>query len=356
MPRALAHLTFAVGVSALAAACSPAHTQPAAPADARATLPAETLAQAQAFASSLSETQRPVGRFPFDAEERYTFNFVPMVRGGVALGDMTEAQRAQADALLKGALSDGGYKTARTIIAHEDILRELERERGVANYQRRNPDLYYLALFGDPSPSAPWGWRFEGHHLSVNVTHGAAEGDVVAPLFFGANPAKVPSGPQQGLRILAAEEDVARALLASFDAATRAKVVIAPETTNEIVTKNAPKVDGLSFDGVAAGAMTAAQRTQLRALIEVYAKRLSPREAASQLARIDEAGFEKVHFAWAGSEEVGQKHYYRVHGPTFLIEYDNSQNDANHIHSVWRDLERDFGGDLLRKHLAQHRH
>lgn len=355
MYRTLAQLTLSVCVAALAAACSPAHSQTAAPAETVA-LTAEALANAQAFATSLTASQRTVGRFPFDAEERYTFNFVPMVRGGVALGDMTDAQRQQADAMLKAALSASGYATARTIITHEDILRELERERGVANYQRRDPNLYYLALFGDPSPSARWGWRFEGHHLSVNVTQGGSDGDVVAPLFFGANPARVPSGPQAGLRILAAEEDVARALLASFDGATRAKVVIAPETTNEIVTKNAPKVDGLSFEGVAAGDMTTGQRTQLRALIDVYAKRLSPREAASQMARIDAAGFDKVYFAWAGSVEVGQKHYYRVHGPTFLIEYDNSQNDANHIHSVWRDLERDYGGDLLRKHLAQHKH
>lgn len=355
MQRTFAQLTLSVCVAAVAAACGPAHSQTAAPTEPVSLTP-ETLANAQAFGASLTETQRKAGRFPFDAEERYTFNFVPMVRGGVALGDMTEAQRQQADALLKAALSAGGYATARTIITHEDILRELERERGVSNYQRRNPNLYYLALFGDPSPSARWGWRFEGHHLSVNVTQGGSDGDVVAPLFFGANPARVPSGPQAGLRILAAEEDTARALLASFDAATRPKVIIAPETTNEIVTKTAPKVEGMSFEGVAAASMTPAQRMQLRALIEVYARRWSPREASSQMARIDAAGFDKVHFAWAGSVEVGQKHYYRVHGPTFLIEYDNSQNDANHIHSVWRDLERDYGGDLLRKHLAAHKH
>jgi hypothetical protein len=356
MPRAHLHLTLVVGAAALAAACSPAHSQQAAPPDAVSTLSPEALATAQAWAASLTEPQRGLGRFPFDAQERYTFNYVPMVRGGVPLGEMTDAQKAQADTLLKAALSADGFAKAKQIIGHEDILRELERERGVANYQRRNPALYYLALFGEPTAGTPWGWRFEGHHLSVNVTHGGSHGDVVAPLFFGANPARVPAGPHKGLRILAAEEDVARALVTSFAPAVRARVVIAPETTNEIVTKNAPKVDGLSFDGVPAADMTPAQRTQLRTLIEVYAKRLSPREAASQLARIDAAGFDKVYFAWAGGLEEGQKHYYRVHGPTFLIEYDNSQNDGNHIHSIWRDLERDFGGDLLRQHLAQHKH
>lgn len=355
MTRMLAHLAVAAGVVVGAAACSPAQTQPAAPADAAPRLSSEAVAQAQAFAASLSDAQRAIGRFPFDAEERYTFNYVPMVRGGVALGDMTDGQREQAHALLRAALSPDGYATATTIIAHEAILRELERERGVRNYARRNPEMYYLALFGEPASAAPWGWRFEGHHLSVNVTQGAPGGDVVAPLFFGANPARVPSGPHAGLRILAAEEDAARALLGSFDAATRAKAIIAAETTNDIVTKNTPKVDGLSFEGVPASAMSQAQRTQLRTLIDVYARRLSAREAASQLARI-EATFDEVHFAWAGGTEVGEKHYYRVHGPTFLIEYDNSQNDANHIHSIWRDLENDFGGDLLRQHLAKHAH
>jgi len=355
MTRALAHLPLAVAV-ALAAACSSAHTQPAATDDAPVRLSGEAVAQAQAFGASLDDAQQKVGRFPFDAKERYTFNYVPMVRGGVALGDMREAQRRHAHGLLRTALSPAGYETATKIIAHEAILHDLERDGGVATYGRRQPGLYYLALFGEPSAKDRWGWRFEGHHLSVNVTHNGPAGDVVAPLFFGANPARVPSGPHAGLRILAAEEDLARALLGSFDAPTKAKVIIAPETTNEIVTRNVPKVEGMQLEGIAAGAMTEGQRTQLRRLIETYANRLSAREAASQMARIDAAGFDKVHFAWAGGVEPGQKHYYRVHGPTFLIEYDNSQNDANHIHSVWRDLERDFDGDLLRQHLAQHRH
>lgn len=353
MTRVSAHLTLALGTVVLATACSSAQSQPAAPAQAsKVGLAPETLATAQAFVASLDDQQRPHGRFPFDAEERYTFNYIPMVRGGVALGDMTAAQRAQTDKMLHAALSPSGFAQAQQIIAHEDILRELEKATGVANYERRNPQHYYLAIFGEPKSSSPWGWRFEGHHLSVNVTQGGPDGDVVAPLFFGANPGRVPSGPKAGLRILAAEEDLGRALVMSFSPADRARVIIAPETTNDIVSKNVPKVDGVTFAGVAASEMTAAQRKQLRGLINLYAKRLSSAEARSQLERIEAAGFEKVRFAWAGGLEPGQKHYYRVHGPTMLIEYDNSQNDANHVHTVWRDLEHDFGGDPLRKHLA----
>src|SRR5690606_5117227 len=176
MTRLLAHLAVLAGVAAGAAACSPARPQSAATVDAVPRLSNEAVAQAQAFAASLTDAQRAIGRFPFDAEERYTFNYVPMVRGGVPLGEMTDAQREQAYALLQLALSPGGFETAKKIVAHEAILRELERQRGVRNYDRRNPDLYYLAIFGEPGAS-PWGWRFEGHHLSVNVTHGGAEGD-----------------------------------------------------------------------------------------------------------------------------------------------------------------------------------
>ena len=258
--------------------------------------------------------------------------------------------------LLRSGLSESGFATARSIIAHEDILREIEKGQGVANYMRRQPGLYYTALFGTPSSDGSWGWRFEGHHLSVNVTHAGEAGDIVAPLFFGSNPAKVLSGPSMGLRILKSEEDEARALMALFTADQKTKVIIAPETTNDIVTTNKPKAEIAQFDGIAASAMTAPQKTQLRKLLDVYASRFPSAQRRSQLARIEQAGFDTLHFAWAGSLDVGKKHYYRIHGPSVLIEYDNSQNDANHIHSMWRDPEHDFGGDLLRKHLAAVKH
>ena len=293
---------------------------------------------------------------PLDHEARTQLNYVPMVRAGVPLDELADAQQAQAFSLLRSGLSESGYATARTIIAHEDILREIEKAAGVTTYMRRQPGLYYTAVFGPPSAEGWWAWRFEGHHLSVNVTHAGKNGDIVAPLFFGSNPAKVLSGPRAGLRILAAEEDEARALMALFTAEQRTKVVIAPETTNDIVTTNKPKAEIAQFDGVAAGTMTAPQKAQLRKLLEVYASRFPAAQRTSQLARIEKAGFDRLHFAWAGSLDVGKKHYYRVHGPTVLIEYDNSQNDANHIHSMWRDLEHDFGGDLLRKHLASVKH
>jgi hypothetical protein len=166
----------------------------------------------------------------------------------------------------------------------------------------------------------------------------------------------VPSGPSAGLRILAAEEDEGRALVTSLAADQQKTAIIAPETTNDIVTANKPRVELKQFEGLPAAKMTAAQKAQLRKLIDVYAMRVPEAQRKAQMARMEKAGFDTLHFAWAGSLEPGRKHYYRVHGPTLLIEYDNSQNDANHIHSVWRDPENDFGGDPLRKHLATTKH
>lgn len=351
--RALLVSTMIIGGAVAAVSSRPSTAQPAAKAG---QAPATSTVAAQALASSLTGAAKDKALLPVDHEARTQLNYVPMVRAGVPLEELTEPQKTQALSLLRTGLSESGFATAQKIIGHEDILREIEKAAGVGNYMRRQPGLYYTALFGSPAADNIWGWRFEGHHLSVNVTHAGKDGDIVAPLFFGSNPAKVLSGPSAGLRILAAEEDEARALMALFTADQKTKVVIAPETSNDIVTTNKPKAEIAQFDGVAAGAMTAPQKAQLRKLLDVYASRFPAAQRTSQLARIDKAGFDKLHFAWAGSLEVGKKHYYRIHGPTVLIEYDNSQNDANHIHSMWRDLQHDFGGDLLRKHLASTKH
>jgi hypothetical protein len=352
MSRTCVSLSFVMGAAMVAGACGSSQPQAAGQAVTEKASPAR--AAAEAFVTTVGEADRSRTVYAFDAAERHTFQYIPVVRGGLPLQDMSGAQKAHVETLLRGALSSDGYEKTQQIIEHETILRELEMSRGVKGYERRDPGHYYLAVFGQPADGTPWGWRFEGHHLSVNVTHAADDDQrtVVAPLFFGANPARVPSGPHEGLRLLALEEDLGRELVTSLDTAQRTTAVIAPETTNDIVTTTVPKVDGLTYAGLQARDMTDRQRAQLRKLIETYAARLTLREARDQLARIDAAGFDSLYFAWAGGLESGQKHYYRVHGPTVLIEYDNSQNDGNHIHTVWRDLERDFGGDLLRKHYA----
>jgi uncharacterized protein DUF3500 len=304
---------------------------------------------AHALLDSLRDTKRTQAQLPFDSSERTNWNYVPTKRAGVALAELDAKQKTLIDPLLRSALSPSGFNTAQQIVQHESILGEIEGN------PRRDPELYYTVVFGEPGPRAPWAWRFEGHHLSVNATHVDGQTQVVAPLFMGSNPARVPNGPKAGLRVLAAEEDVARDLIRMLSEERRARAILAKDAFPDIVTRNDPKVRSLNVEGLAAGEMSQPEQAQLRKLLHVYSDRMTESAAREQLERIERAGFDKLHFGWAGSLEPGKPHYYRVHGPTVLIEYDNTQNNANHIHSVWRDLERDFGGDLLRAHYEAHR-
>lgn len=308
---------------------------------------------AHAFVSTLNDRQRAAVSFPFDDPERSNWAYVPQRRSGLPLSAMNAEQRAAAFSLVSTGLSQHGTRLVRGVIELEEILGDLE---GIFFGARRNPERYYLSFFAGPTGAPPWGWRFEGHHLSVNVTDLGSQGQIVAPLFVGANPARVPKGPGKGFRLLAAEEDVAFELIRMLDPAQRARATIAAQTFGDVVTGSDPKVGAMAFAGLPAAEMTVGQRRQLRRLLELYAGRMADSAAQRQLRRIEDAGMERLHFAWAGAHQPGEPHYYRIHGPTVLVEYDNSQSGANHIHTVWRDLENDFGGDLLRKHYAQHPH
>ncbi len=303
------------------------------------------------FLESLTPEQRQRATFSFDGAERTRWNFIPtenFPRYGLTIKEMSEPQRKLAHDLLKAGLSQRGYLTATEIIELERVLHVLEaaQPRFV-----RDPERYFFSIFGTPSVKDTWGWRVEGHHLSAHFT--VANGTLVAgsPSFFGSNPAEVRSGPRTGTRVLAREEDVARELLGALDATQRATATINTIAPNDIVTMANVKIDPLSPEGLSASAMNAAQRALLVKLVDVYIGRMADDVAAAARARIEKAGWERVAFAWAGPQERGQKHYYRVQGPTFLIEYDNTQNDGNHIHSVWREFNGDFGADLLREHV-----
>lgn len=309
---------------------------------------------ARTFLSALNDRQRAAASFPFDHPERTRWAYVPERRTGIPLRAMDAGQRAAAFELLGTGLSERGTGLARGIIELEGVLGEMEG--GSSWGLDRDPGLYYLALFTGPGGTHPWGWSFEGHHLSVNVTDLGPHGQIVAPLFMGADPARVPSGPREGTRLLAAEEDLAFELLGMLDPAQRARATIAARTFGEILTRSAPLVGPMEFAGLPAAGMTTAQQRQLRRLLQVYAGRMADSSASRQLQRIEEAGFGRLHFAWAGAHQPRQPHYYRIHGPTVLVEYDNTQDGANHIHTVWRDLENDFGGDLLRRHYARQPH
>jgi hypothetical protein len=308
---------------------------------------------ANTFLKSLPAELRGRASFPLDSSERTAWYFVPRDRVGVRLLDLDDQQSELLGPLLATALGPEGLLEARGVMKHENILRRVETEAGVADVTRRDPGHYYTSVFGRPSGASPWGWRFEGHHLSINVTQLPGQAPIVAPVFIGANPARVLTGPQTGYRLLAQEEDLGRALMTSLPDDKRKAAMISDTAFGEIVTGNDPKVRPLEMEGLAAGSMSAQEKAQLRTLIELYVGRVNPASAQEALARLERAGFDKIRFGWAGSIESGEKHYYRVHGPTLLIEYDNTQNDANHIHTVYRDLDRDFGGDALRAHLSQ---
>jgi hypothetical protein len=306
---------------------------------------------AEAFLASLSADQRAAAHFSFGDDERLNWHFIPRERRGLPFRDMDEAQRELVRALLRTGLSAQGIRKVDDIISLELVLRELGGNPAV-----RNPELYFVSIFGDPSESGPWGWRFEGHHLSLNYT--VIDGAPVAwaPAFLGANPAEVREGSRAGLRALAFEEDLARALVRSLDDAQRRRALVAVEAPSDILTGNALEIDPLEPAGISITDLRPQQVDQLVRLMDEYLGRMSDELATSRRARIEASDLSRIAFAWAGSLEVGEPHYYRIQGPSFLVEYDNTQNNANHIHSVWRDFDGDFGRDLLRDHYDAHAH
>ena len=321
------------------------------------------------FLEALSADQRKQATYPLESEEYLHWNFIPteaFPRNGLPLKAMSEEQQKLAHDLLKSGLSDRGYQTYTAIIALEDILRVVEGARagaapgggapaggraGGRGGFVRDPTVYFFTVFGQPSPTGTWGWRVEGHHISLHFL--VNKGTVVAstPSFAGSNPAEVRDGVEKGKRVLANLEDTGRALVMALDDKQRATAIINATAPNEIVTNNQLDIKPLSPDGLKTSAMTPAQRELLMKVIDAYAGLMTPDVAAQRMAKIKAGGIENIGFAWAGPVERGALHYYRVQGPTFLIEFDNTQNNGNHVHSIWRDFNGDFGRDLLREHI-----
>lgn len=304
---------------------------------------------AQRFIAGLTAEQREKVLLPFNSDERFNWHFIPKDRLGLSFKDLSESQRGALLAILRAGLSEEGYTKAETIRSLENVLRAIE---GRAH---RDPELYYILFFGEPSEETPWTVRYEGHHISLNWTrvNGALTGS--SPQFLGANPAEVRiDHPMKGTRALSAEEDLARQLLASLSSEQLAKARIAEDAPNDILTSNQREAAIQKDLGIAYGDLDPKQQGMLLGLIELYARVQPAAVAKARLDKIRAAGLDTVKFAWMGGLERGQRHYYRIQGSTFLIEYDNVQNDANHIHSVWRDFEGDFGRDLLKEHHAMY--
>jgi hypothetical protein len=309
---------------------------------------------AVALLASLDAEQRGLACAPFEGEERYRWAYTPGPRAGLPLKAMTAAQRDAALQLFDAGLSVRGAATGRQIIAHEAILRETERIEQILSGEDRDPELYYFTVFGAPGGPAPWGWRANGHHLALHFTVVGGELVSATPLFFGANPATVHHGPAQGLRILAAEEELARVLLSSLGAAQKAVAITDPVAPADILSRTARRPALAAVPrGIRYAALAGEQRGRLASLVRHYLERAAPELQAHSWGRIERAGLEQLSFAWAGPEARGQGHYYAITGSTLLIEYDNTQNGANHIHSVVRDLANDWDEDLLASHYEQ---
>ena len=315
--------------------------------------PADTMASAaRRFLDTLPADLKAKAQLPFDSDDRTVWNYVPIDRQGISLKMLDDRQRKAAIELLRTGLSESGYKKAEAIRALEDVLREMERGRIV-----RDPELYYVTVFGDPKPGATWGWRYEGHHLSQHWTVVNGKAIAATPQFFGVNPAHIKEGKLAGSRPLAREEDLAFALLNALDEKQLAQALVDPSAPRDILTTNQREATPQDDRGLPYREMTAAQRKQLIALIEEHAGAHVAPLAQERLARLRAAGLDAIRFAWMGARERSEAgHYYRIQGPTFLIEFDNTQNRANHIHQVWRDFKGDFGRDLLAEHYrASHK-
>lgn len=304
--------------------------------------------------STLRPELREKAALAFEDAGRADWHYVPRDRPGVRLREMNDAERRAAHGLLRAALSSRGYLKADSIMQLDQVLRDLSKAAGHEDLSR-DPAQYTFTVFGAPAADAVWGWRVEGHHVSLNFTATPGQMMAVTPAFLGSAPAEVRSGPNAGFVVLAAEDDLARDLLLSLDEGQRLRAVVEKDVPRDIVMSPGRKRDELGEPvGLEAAEMTAGQQRKLMRLIEEYANNLYDDLAQEQMERIRGSGAEKIRFAWFGPVEAGKLHYYRIHGPKFVIEYDTTQGDPNHVHTVWRDLERDFGADVLKRHYDEH--
>lgn len=314
----------------------------------------EMTAGAKNFLASLTAEQKAKATFEMKNDERLNWHFIPRERKGLSLGEMTPAQQALAHAFLQTGLSHRGYFKSATIMSLEQILFDLEQNRG----PKRDASAYFFSVFGTPDKNQAWAWRVEGHHLALNFTVAKDKVAAAVPSFFGTNPAEVKSGPRAGLRVLDREEDLGRKLAESLNEQQKKTAIYTNKAPADIITGADRKARLLEPVGLKLSDMQPNQKEILMSLITEYVFRARPEVALEKMKEITDTPADKISFAWAGPVEKkdGNGHYYRVQGPTFLIEYDNVQNNANHVHAVYRDLKNDFGEDILRKHYDEHAH
>lgn len=309
----------------------------------------EMAAAANALIAGLDKTQVEKARFAFDVDQRENWGFIPRERKGIALEALDEKQVGLVRDLLKTALSDPGLKKVDAIMVLEAFLGEIEKRPDF-----RNPKAYFTSIFGDPSATGTWAWRFEGHHLSLNYTIIDGKAVSVTPSFFAANPGEVKIEHKlKGTRPFHEEEDLARALVTILKESGK-EVIYSDKAPADILTAEDRAVKQLEPVGIKATEMTETQQKALMELIAVYANRHRKELAENDLKVIQE-DLKNLRFGWAGGIKRDEPYYYRIQGTTFLVEVANVQNNGNHFHGVWRDAKNDFGRDLLGGHV-KHEH
>ncbi len=300
---------------------------------------------AEQFLESLNDQQRDLVQLDFEDGDRFDWHYFPKERKGLAWKEMSKSQQKLSWAFLKSALSPAGYEKVKGVVAAERVLWERS-----GHSDNRDPERYHLTIFGQPSVAKSWGASLEGHHLSVNLTVIDGQNVFVTPSFFGSNP----DSWEEDHRPLAGEFDQAHQLLEMLNQDQRAEAIIAKRAIREIITGADRKVEAPEPTGLAASEMKSKQVKQLMRVIQEYVGRYRAEFAQDDLAKIEEAGIGNIYFAWAGSSKPGEPVYYRIQGPSFIMEYANTQGGANHSHTVWRDFKNDFGYDALKAHLEQH--
>ena len=309
--------------------------------------------KASAFVNSLNDLQKAKAVFPFQDTNRYAWHYVPassVARTGIAIKDLDSQQKIAFYELLKSFLSENGYKRTQTIMNFEYLLKEME-----PTSTTRIPENYFVSVYGHPGKDSVWAWKFTGHHLALNFTI-VKNKLAFAPFFFGSNPAEVKQGTQKGLRILKDEEDIGFELMNSLNAEQKKSALFQLKAFADIVTTTAKEVVPLEPVGILMKELNNDQKNIVNKLIVAYLSSMSPRMANARMAMVKTEDKNDIRFGWAGGLVKGEPHYYRLQGKYFLIEFDNTQNDANHIHLVWRDFNGDYGKDLLKEHYMNSNH
>jgi hypothetical protein len=299
--------------------------------------------------NSLTPQQALQVKFGYDDAERLNWHFIPRVRKGLPIRDLEGEPLRRAQALLQSGLSPAGYAQAMDIMGLEEILYLLEPGERAERRERRDPRKYYFSVFGTPELTGTWGWRIEGHHISLNFS--VKDGQVVSstPEFFGANPGSIEAGPGRSIRVLAPEEDLARQILKSASPEQLKVLWVDKKAPDDLRGGGVAQPENTPAVGLKAGDMTADQKALLAQVMTEYLKNMPSDVEQKRRDEVNAAGVDNLYFAWWGDQERNERHYYRIQGPTFIIEYNNTQNQANHVHSMWRQLAGDFNIPVAKK-------